>query len=102
MDTREDAERPGGYHHAPGKGSTLAFQSALVRSSGLSSVAAVVAMYIVLGILYEIIHLITILSTLPTGRRTAGAPIAGGELDVIAIIGISVLLIGIVKRRALS
>ncbi|XPE59741.1 efflux RND transporter permease subunit [Shigella flexneri] len=57
----------------------------------LAVVAAVVAMYIVLGVLNEsVIHPITILSTLPTAG--VGAPlalmIAGNELDVIAIIGI--------------
>ena len=55
-------------------------------------VAAVVAMYIVLGILYEsFIHPITILSTLPTAGVGAllALMIAGSELDVIAIIGIN-------------
>ncbi|MGY4565523.1 multidrug efflux pump [Erwinia sp. TECH1] len=57
------------------QGSTLAFQAALSSTVWLI-VAAVVAMYIVLGVLYEsFIHPITILSTLPTGgrRRAAGA-----------------------------
>ncbi|WP_279345098.1 efflux RND transporter permease subunit [Streptomyces sp. HP-A2021] len=50
------------------QGSTLAFQSALSSTVWLI-VAAVVAMYIVLGVLYEsFIHPITILSTLPTAR----------------------------------
>ena len=65
--------------------------------------AAVVAMYIVLGILYEsFIHPITILSTLPTAGVGAllALLIAGSELDVIAIIGI-ILLIGIVKKNAI-
>ena len=63
--TPKDAESAGGYHHAV-PGSTLAFQSALGSTVWLI-VAAVVAMYIVLGILYEsFIHPITILSTLPT------------------------------------
>ncbi|MBO8124991.1 efflux RND transporter permease subunit, partial [Klebsiella pneumoniae] len=65
--------------------------------------AAVVAMYIVLGILYEsFIHPITILSTLPTAGVGAllALIMAGNELDVIAIIGI-ILLIGIVKKNAI-
>ena len=60
-------------------------------------------MYIVLGILYEsFIHPITILSTLPTAGVGAllALMIAGSELDVIAIIGI-ILLIGIVKKNAI-
>lgn len=60
-------------------------------------------MYIVLGILYEsFIHPITILSTLPTAGVGAllALLIAGSELDVIAIIGI-ILLIGIVKKNAI-
>ncbi len=66
-------------------------------------VAAVVAMYIVLGVLYEsFIHPITILSTLPTAGVGAllALMLAGSELDVIAIIGI-ILLIGIVKKNAI-
>ena len=84
------------------QGSTLAFQSALGSTVWLI-VAAVVAMYIVLGILYEsFIHPITILSTLPTAGVGAllALMIAGSELDVIAIIGI-ILLIGIVKKNAI-
>ncbi len=84
------------------RGSTLAFQSALGSTVWLI-VAAVVAMYIVLGILYEsFIHPITILSTLPTAGVGAllALMIAGSELDVIAIIGI-ILLIGIVKKNAI-
>ena len=79
-----------------------AFQSALGSTVWLI-VAAVVAMYIVLGILYEsFIHPITILSTLPTAGVGAllALLIAGSELDVIAIIGI-ILLIGIVKKNAI-
>ena len=84
------------------QGSTLAFQSALSSTIWLV-VAAVVAMYIVLGILYEsFIHPITILSTLPTAGVGAllALMLAGNELDVIAIIGI-ILLIGIVKKNAI-
>jgi multidrug efflux pump len=66
-------------------------------------IAAIAAMYIVLGVLYEsFIHPVTILSTLPSAG--VGALLAlmasGHELDVIAIIGI-ILLIGIVKKNAI-
>ncbi|HDN2982273.1 TPA: MdtB/MuxB family multidrug efflux RND transporter permease subunit [Klebsiella pneumoniae] len=84
------------------QGSSLAFQSALGSTVWLV-VAAVVAMYIVLGVLYEsFIHPITILSTLPTAGVGAllALWLAGSELDVIAIIGI-ILLIGIVKKNAI-
>ncbi|MEJ4044831.1 MdtB/MuxB family multidrug efflux RND transporter permease subunit [Erwinia sp. SLM-02] len=84
------------------QGSTLAFQAALSSTVWLI-VAAIVAMYIVLGILYEsFIHPITILSTLPTAGVGAllALMISGSELDVIAIIGI-ILLIGIVKKNAI-
>ena len=65
--------------------------------------AAVVVMYIVLGVLYEsFIHPITILSTLPSAAIGAllSLMIAGDDLDIIAIIGI-ILLIGIVKKNAI-
>ncbi|STT84826.1 multidrug transporter MdtB [Klebsiella pneumoniae] len=84
------------------QGSSLAFQSVLGSTVWLV-VAAVVAMYIVLGVLYEsFIHPITILSTLPTAGVGAllALWLAGSELDVIAIIGI-ILLIGIVKKNAI-
>ncbi|WP_265497992.1 MdtB/MuxB family multidrug efflux RND transporter permease subunit [Providencia rustigianii] len=84
------------------QGSTLAFESALSSTVWLIF-AAIVAMYIVLGILYEsFIHPITILSTLPTAGVGAllALIMAGNELDVIAIIGI-ILLIGIVKKNAI-
>ena len=84
------------------QGSTLAFQAALSGTVWLI-VAAIVAMYIVLGVLYEsFIHPITILSTLPTAGVGAllALMISGNELDVIAIIGI-ILLIGIVKKNAI-
>ena len=65
--------------------------------------AAIVTVYIVLGVLYEsFIHPITILSTLPSAG--VGALLAlmllGYDLDVISIIGI-ILLIGIVKKNAI-
>lgn len=84
------------------QGSTLAFQDTLNHSVWLVA-AAVVTMYIVLGVLYEsYIHPVTILSTLPSA--TTGALLAlllsGHPLDVIAIIGL-ILLIGIVKKNAI-
>ncbi|NDL65373.1 MdtB/MuxB family multidrug efflux RND transporter permease subunit [Acerihabitans arboris] len=84
------------------QGSTLAFQSALDSTAWLIA-AAIVAVYIVLGVLYEsFIHPVTILSTLPTAGVGAllALMISGHELDVIAIIGI-ILLIGIVKKNAI-
>ncbi|WP_413491469.1 MdtB/MuxB family multidrug efflux RND transporter permease subunit [Morganella psychrotolerans] len=84
------------------QGATLAFENALSGTLWLI-LAAVVAMYIVLGILYEsFIHPITILSTLPTAGVGAlvALNMAGNELDMIAIIGI-ILLIGIVKKNAI-
>ena len=65
--------------------------------------AAIVTVYIVLGVLYEsFIHPITILSTLPSAGVGAllALMIAGDDLDIIAIIGI-ILLIGIVKKNAI-
>ena len=84
------------------QGSSMAFQAALSSSVWLI-LASVVAMYIVLGILYEsFIHPITILSTLPSAGVGAllALMLSGAELDVIAIIGI-ILLIGIVKKNAI-
>lgn len=84
------------------KGSAQAFQSSLASEPYLI-LAALLAVYIVLGILYEsIIHPITILSTLPSAG--VGALLAllltGTELSIIALIGI-ILLIGIVKKNAI-
>ncbi|KGD72208.1 multidrug transporter [Tatumella morbirosei] len=84
------------------QGSTLAFQAALSGTVWLV-IASIVAMYIVLGILYEsFIHPVTILSTLPTAGVGAllALLVSGHELDIIAIIGI-ILLIGIVKKNAI-
>ena len=103
--TIEQAERDIGL---PGsfttrfQGAALAFQSSLSNELFLI-LAAIVTMYIVLGVLYEsFIHPITILSTLPSAGVGAllALMIAGKDLDVIAIIGI-VLLIGIVKKNAI-
>ena len=84
------------------QGAALAFEASLNSTLWLI-VAAIVAMYIVLGVLYEsYIHPITILSTLPTAGVGAllSLMLAGQDLSVIAIIGI-ILLIGIVKKNAI-
>jgi multidrug efflux pump len=84
------------------QGAALAFQNALGNEVMLI-VAAIITMYIVLGVLYEsYIHPITILSTLPSAG--VGALLAlmldGSDLSIVAIIGI-ILLIGIVKKNAI-
>src|SRR5580700_778591 len=84
------------------QGTAAAFQSSLSNEVFLI-IAAVVAMYIVLGVLYEsFIHPITILSTLPSAGVGAllSLMLLGYDLNVIAIIGI-ILLIGIVKKNAI-
>jgi multidrug efflux pump len=84
------------------RGAALAFRTALSNEFFLI-VAALVTMYIVLGVLYEsFVHPLTILSTLPSaGIGALLALWAGGhDLSVIAIIGI-VLLIGIVQKNAI-
>jgi HAE1 family hydrophobic/amphiphilic exporter-1/multidrug efflux pump len=66
-------------------------------------VAALVAVYIVLGVLYEsVVHPITILSTLPSAGvgALAALMLVGGQLDVMGLVGI-ILLIGIVKKNAI-
>ena len=86
----------------PGAGTAQVFQSSLASQPYLIA-AAIVAVYIILGVLYEsYIHPVTILSTLPSaGIGALLALILGGEdLSVVAIIGI-VLLIGIVKKNAI-
>jgi multidrug efflux pump len=84
------------------QGTAAAFQSSLSNEVFLI-IAAVVAMYIVLGVLYEsFVHPVTILSTLPSAGVGAllSLMLFGYDLDVIAIIGI-ILLIGIVKKNAI-
>ena len=83
-------------------GTAQAFQASLANEPLLIA-AALVAVYIVLGILYEsLIHPITILSTLPSAGVGAilALLITHTELSVIALIGI-ILLIGIVKKNAI-
>ncbi|HUD40949.1 MAG TPA: MdtB/MuxB family multidrug efflux RND transporter permease subunit [Dokdonella sp.] len=84
------------------QGAADAFRNSLSSTLWLI-LAAVLVMYIVLGVLYEsYIHPVTILSTLPSA--TVGALLAllisGQSLDLIAVIGI-VLLIGLVKKNAI-
>jgi multidrug efflux pump len=84
------------------QGAAAAFRGSLVNTL-LLIVAAIVAMYIVLGVLYEsYIHPVTILSTLPSAGVGAllSLMIARQDLGIIAIIGI-ILLIGIVKKNAI-
>jgi multidrug efflux pump len=84
------------------QGAALAFQSALSNELFLI-LAAIVTVYIVLGVLYEsFIHPLTILSTLPSAGIGALLALmaAGDDLTIIAIIGI-ILLIGIVKKNAI-
>jgi multidrug efflux pump len=84
------------------QGAAQAFESSL-SSTLLLILAAIVTMYIVLGILYEsFIHPITILSTLPSAAIGAllALILTGRDLDMIGIIGI-ILLIGIVKKNAI-
>jgi len=84
------------------QGAARAYQKSL-SSTLLLILAAIVTMYIVLGVLYEsYIHPITILSTLPSAGVGAllALTITGTDLGVLGIIGI-ILLIGIVKKNAI-
>ena len=88
--------------HGAFSGTAQAFQSSL-SSEPLLILAALVAVYIVLGILYEsFIHPITILSTLPSAGVGAllALKLTHTDLSIIALIGI-ILLIGIVKKNAI-
>ncbi len=84
------------------EGAAKSFQNALANE-GLLILAAIVVVYIVLGILYEsYIHPLTILSTLPSAGMGAlfALQITHSDFDIIALIGI-ILLIGIVKKNAI-
>ena len=84
------------------QGAALAFQAALGNEL-LLIIAAIITVYIVLGVLYEsYIHPITILSTLPSAGVGAllALMIDGSDLSIVAIIGI-ILLIGIVKKNGI-
>jgi multidrug efflux pump len=98
---QREMEMPSGIH-ATFQGSAQAFQDSLANEKWLI-LAALAAVYIVLGILYEsLIHPFTILSSLPPAG--VGAVLAlmltGTDLSIIAIIGV-LLLIGIVKKNAI-
>jgi multidrug efflux pump len=101
----ENTERQMGFPatiHASFQGTAAAFQESLANEP-LLILAALVTVYIVLGILYEsFIHPITILSTLPSAGVGAllALLISKNQLDVIGLIGI-ILLIGIVKKNAI-
>jgi multidrug efflux pump len=84
------------------QGTARSFQSTMAKQPWLI-LAAILAMYIVLGVLYEsVVHPLTILSTLPSAG--VGALLAlfafGAEFTVIALIGVF-LLIGLVKKNAI-
>jgi multidrug efflux pump len=84
------------------QGTARAFENSLANES-LLILAAIVTVYIVLGVLYEsYIHPVTILSTLPSAGVGAIAALIlfKEDLDIIALIGI-ILLIGIVKKNAI-
>ena len=84
------------------QGAAEAFRSSL-DSTLILILAAIVTMYIVLGVLYEsYVHPITILSTLPSAGVGAllALKLVGTDLSLIAVIGI-ILLIGIVKKNAI-
>jgi multidrug efflux pump len=88
--------------HASFQGTAAAFQNSL-SSEPFLILAAIITVYIVLGVLYEsYIHPITILSTLPSAGVGAilALQITRNDLTVVALIGI-ILLIGIVKKNAI-
>ncbi len=100
-----DAERaigmPAGVR-ASFRGTAQAFQDSL-KSQPWLILAALIAVYLVLGMLYEsLVHPVTILSTLPSAGVGALAAllVTGTEFSVIALVGV-VLLIGIVKKNAI-
>jgi multidrug efflux pump len=88
--------------HTSFQGTAAAFRNSLT-SEPLLILAAIITVYIVLGVLYEsYIHPITILSTLPSAGVGAllALIITGNDLGVVSLIGI-ILLIGIVKKNAI-
>jgi multidrug efflux pump subunit AcrB len=98
---QNDIAMPANVHGAFA-GTAQVFQSSL-KTEPLLILAALVAVYIVLGMLYEsYIHPITILSTIPSAGVGAllALLVVGTDLTVIALIGI-ILLIGIVKKNAI-
>jgi multidrug efflux pump len=101
----DDAQRDIGMPlsvQAAFQGTAASFQASL-QNEPILILAALVTVYIVLGVLYEsFIHPITILSTLPSAGVGAilALLICGQELSVVALIGI-ILLIGIVKKNGI-
>jgi multidrug efflux pump len=98
---REELHMPRGIQTAY-QGETQAFQASLT-SEPLLILAAMITVYIILGVLYEsFIHPITILSTLPSAGVGAllALMLCHNSLNVIALIGI-ILLIGIVQKNAI-
>jgi len=88
--------------HGSFEGSAKAFQESL-RNQPLLILAALLSIYVVLGVLYEsYIHPLTILSTLPSAGVGAllALMVCGTEFTIIAMIGV-ILLIGIVKKNAI-
>jgi multidrug efflux pump subunit AcrB len=88
--------------HSSFQGTAAAFRNSLSTEPWLI-VAAIITVYIVLGVLYEsYIHPITILSTLPSAGVGAilALMLTGNDLNVVGLIGI-ILLIGIVKKNAI-
>ena len=84
------------------QGTARAYQESL-RDQPLLILAAILTIYIVLGVLYEsYVHPITVLSTLPSAGvgAVAALMLAGMEFSIIALIGL-ILLIGIVKKNAI-
>ncbi len=99
--TVDEAHLPAGVQTGF-QGTALSFLASL-KNEPLLLLAAIVTVYIVLGVLYEsYIHPVTILSTLPSAGVGAlvALLLAGKDLTIIAVIGI-VLLIGIVKKNAI-
>ena len=91
-----------GTLHGGFQGTAAAFKDS-AQSQPLLIITALITVYIVLGMLYEsLVHPITILSTLPSAGVGAilAIMLTGNDLNVIAIIGI-ILLIGIVKKNAI-
>jgi multidrug efflux pump len=102
IDAAEQAIHMPASIHTSFQGTAAAFRNSL-SSEPLLILAAIITVYIVLGVLYEsYIHPITILSTLPSAGVGAllALIITGNDLGVVSLIGI-ILLIGIVKKNAI-
>ena len=102
IDAAEQAIQMPASIHTSYQGTAAAFRNSL-SSEPLLILAAIITVYIVLGVLYEsYIHPITILSTLPSAGVGAllALIITGNDLGVVSLIGV-ILLIGIVKKNAI-